>query len=326
IFQAIKRRLPADASVSEEIAKLLGISTDSAYRRMRGEKQISLEELYALCTTYRISLDQLMNIETGAFMFQGNLVDSKTFRFDAYLTGILNYMAYFNSFKKKEIYYMCKDMPIFDHFHFREVAAFKRFFWLKTYLQFPELAKAKFRIADYPDEIYVLDQKILGLYNQIPSVEVWNIESMNIFFRQIDFYQDGQVFESENEVFRLYEALEKLWDHLERQASLGYKFDHNDPEQKRMADFSMYFNEVLLGDNSQLLVLDDSKLAFISHSTINYIMTRDLAFTENLYNHIQNQMKRSTLISAVSEKERSKFFRIIRDRIAKRKEALHIKK
>jgi len=324
LFQFIKSKLPGDASVAEEMAKKLNISTDSAYRRMRGEKQVTLEELHALCTAYRVSLDQLMGIQTGAFMFQGNLLDSNSFRFDAYLNSILNNVAYFNSFKRKEFYYMCKDMPIFYHFNYRELAAFKWFFWLKTYFQFPELANARFRFEDYPDDLFALDQKILNLYNQIPSVEVWNIESMSIMFRQIDFYQDGHVFESDADVLKLYETIEKLWDHLEKQASMGYKFDHNDPEQKPMASYGMYFNEVLLGDNSMIAVLDDSKVAFIAHSTINYIMTRDLAFTQNLYNHVQNQMKRSTLISAVSEKERSKFFRIIRDRIAKRKEALHV--
>src|SRR5688572_5395925 len=244
LFQFIKNKLPGDASVAEELAKQLNISTDSAYRRMRGEKQVTLEELHALCTAYRISLDQLMDIQTGAFMFQGNLLDSNSFRFDAYLNSILNNVAYFNSFKRKEFYYMCKDMPIFYHFHYRELAAFKWFFWLKTYFQFPELAKARFRFEDYPDDLFALDQKILGLYNQIPSVEVWNIESMSILFRQIDFYQDGHVFESDSDVLRLYEAVEKLWDHLEKQASMGYKFDHHDPEKKPMASYGMYFNEV----------------------------------------------------------------------------------
>ena len=159
LFQFIKSKLPGDASVAEEMAKQLSISTDSAYRRMRGEKQVTLEELHTLCTAYRVSLDQLMGIQTGSFMFQGNLIDPKSFRFDAYLTSILNNVAYFNSFKRKEVYYMCKDMPIFYHFHFRELAAFKWFFWLKTYFQFPELAKAKFRFEDYPDDLFCTRSK-----------------------------------------------------------------------------------------------------------------------------------------------------------------------
>ena len=86
-------------------------------------------------------------------MFQGRIVDSKTFTFQEYLTGILHLLAYFNSFKQKEFYYSCKDMPIFHHFHVREVAVFKWFFWLKTYLQFPEFAKRKFKFSILPGQL-----------------------------------------------------------------------------------------------------------------------------------------------------------------------------
>lgn len=324
LFQAIKNKLPADASVADEVAGLLDISTDSAYRRMRGEKPVTLDELYKIAIRYRISLDQLMNISNGAIQFQGQYLDKKTFRFEEYKTSLMQNLAYMNSFKEKEFYYSCKDMPIFHHFVLREIATFKWFFWLKTYFHFPEFEKRKFTFSGYPDELFAIDQKALSLYNQIPSVEIWNIESMSIFFRQIDFYRDGHVFESDEDVFRLYETVEKLWDHLERQAALGYKFDYNDPERKPLGKFRMYFNEVLLGDNNMLAVLDGTKLSYVAHTTINFMLTRDVAFNENMYNHLQNQMKRSTLISAVSEKERAKFFRIIRERIARRKETLKI--
>ena len=324
LFQAIKTKLPAESSVADEVGKLLGISSDSAYRRMRGEKTITIDELYILATHYKISVDQLMNIQAAGFLFQGPIVNTSTYGFDQYLTSVLHTLANFTSFKSNEIYYSCKDMPIFHHFHFREIAAFKWFFWHKTYLQHPSFARKKFKFPDYPDELFNLDQKVLNVYNQLSSREIWNIESMSIFFRQIEFYRDSQVFESDSDVFKLYEALEKTWDHLERQAALGYKFRYDDPEQKPLGEFKMYFNEVLLGDNSLLVVTDGVKMGFLVHTTFNYLMTRDVTFTENMYNHMQNQMKRSTLISEVSEKERSRFFRIIRERIQKRKETLEV--
>ncbi len=324
LFQLIKSRLAADASVADAVAVLLDISTDSAYRRMRGEKALTFDELYKIATHYRISLDQLMNINTGAMLFQGQFLNKQNFPFEEYMNSLLQNMAYMNSFKEKEFYYTCKDMPIFHHFVVREIAAFKRFVWLKTFFHFPEFERKKFRFSDYPDELFTIGQKVLSQYNQIPSIEIWNIESMNIIFRQVEFYRDCQVFESDQDAYILYEAVEKLWYHLEKQASLGYKFNYGDPEQKPIGKFRMYFNEVLLGDNNMLVVLDGAKLSYISHTTINYMLTRDLVFNENMYNHLQNQMKRSTLISAVSEKERAKFFRIIRDRIARRKEALDV--
>ena len=322
LFKAIKNKIGENQSVAEEIATLLGISSDSAYRRMRGEKTISLEELQILCTHYKVSIDHLMGLQSGGIVFQGQYLDKNNFRFEEYVTSMLHNLAYMNSFKEKTFYYMCKDLPIFHQYHLRELAAFKWFFYLKTYFQFPEFERKKFRYADHPDELYALEKKVLDLYNQIPSVEVWNMESMNIFFRQIEFYRDGQVFESDGDVYCLYDAIGKMWDHLEKQASLGYKFNYGDTDQKRIGEFKMYFNEVLMGDNNMLVELDGTKLSYVSHSTINFMLTRDPAFNENMYNHVQNQMRRSTLISEVSEKERAKFFRIIRDRINNRKESL----
>jgi BetR domain len=324
LFQAIKSRLTTDASVADEIAALLDISTDSAYRRMRGEKAVTLDELYKIATHYRISVDQLMNMDNDGFLFQGQFLDKKAFRFEDYMNSLLQNLAYMNSFKEKEFYYSCKDLPVFYHYVFREIAAFKWFFWLKTYFHFPEFEKRKFKFSDYPDELDAIDKKVLSLYNQIPSVEIWNIESMNIILRQIEYYRDCKVFESDRDAYILYETVEKLWYHLEKQASHGYKFDYGDPEQKPLGKFRMYFNEVMLMDNNMLAVLDGMKISYIAHTTINFMLTRDIRFNENMFNHLQNQMKRSTLISAVSEKERAKFFRIIRERIARRKDALNV--
>jgi hypothetical protein len=53
---------------------------------------------------------------------------------------------------------------------------------------------------------------MLHLYNQLPSVEIWNNESMNILFRQIDYYRDARLFESDRDTFILYyTAIEKTW-------------------------------------------------------------------------------------------------------------------
>ncbi len=73
-----------------------------------------------------------------------------------------------------------------------------------------------------------------------------------------------------------------------------------------------------------LVELDGTKMSYISHTTINFMLTKDEAFNTNMYNHIQNQMKRSTLISEVSEKERSRFFRLVREKIITRKKSLKV--
>lgn len=324
LFQAIKASIPPSLSATEEIARVLDVSVDSVYRRMRGEKTISLEELYALCSHYKISLDQLMNLQSGTFQFQGNLLNEKTFRYEAYLESMSKDISYFNSFKQREFYYLNKDIPIFHHFHLREIAAFKYFFWMKTIFNFQGFANTRFNFSFYSDELWAMGKKIISEYNRLPSVELWNVESINIAIRQIEFYRDSQLFESDRDALILYQAWEKVIDHIEKQAERGFKFNYGDPKMEPISEYSVYFNEVMLGDNSMVLSLNGVKQAIVNHSNINYMITRDMNFSENMYDYLHSLMRRSTLISKVSEKERSRFFRILKERIARRKEALKV--
>jgi len=154
------------------------------------------------------------------------------------------------------------------------------------------------------------------------SIEIWSLETINSMIRQIEYYKDSLIFESPDDAYRLYVTVENLLTHIEEQAALGYKFKYGDPARKPLGEYSLYFNEIQIGGNEYLVILDGKKLAAINHSAINYMMTRDVAFTENMYRSMTNFMKRSTLISVASEKERSRFFRILRERITRKKHEL----
>jgi hypothetical protein len=324
LFRAINSKTGENVILANEIAELLDISTDSAYRRIRGEKTIALDELYSLCKHYRISLDTLLNVQADAFVFEGRILDATNFRFEEYLKTVVQQMEYMNTFKKKEFIYLCKDSPFFHHYYIREFAAFKYYFWMSTIFFFPEFRHKKIDIDEYPEELFSLGQKALDLYEKLDSVEIWNIENLNGTLRQLDYYQSGGVFKSTGDILKIYEAIEKTMQHVEKQAALGYKFKYGDPEQKPLGKFRMYFNEVVLGDNQMLVLLDDFKIAYIPHSVANFMITRDEYFCDKFHQYLQNLMKRSTLISEVSEKERARFFRIIRERIERRKETLKL--
>lgn len=322
IFRQIKSGLPQHLSMVDEVANVLNVSTDSAYRRIRGEKALSLEEVYKLCTRFQFSFDQLFNNQAGTFMFKGEFVQDFNFNFQKYLTNIEQQVKYMNGFQQKQMFYVCKDLPVFHHFHFRELAAFKYFLWMKLFIQSPEFAHKKFRFADYPDELFETGKKILKHYNHLESTEIWNLEGINSTIRQIEFYRDLDMLDDEEEVYQVYDALERLVTHLEQQADAGYKFYADDPAHTPMGTFQMYVNEVTLGDNCIMAVLDGAKSVFINHSVLNFMLTRDTHFCDRTYEHIHNLMRKSTLISSVSERERTRFFKHLRQRIVARKQAL----
>ena len=322
LFRELKTKIPEHMSAADEIARILAISADSAYRRMRGEKPVTLDEVSKLCMHFKISVDQLLNIQTNAVLFFGQYVNPRDFSFNEYLSSVIEKMMFMQNFKSKELINLCKDIPLFSHFIFRDLAAFKYYFWMKTLLHFPEFNNKKFSLDEYPDSTFELGRKNLKLYNQLSVYELWNFESLNATLRQIEFYHDGNLFTSNEEVLRVYTALEKFIDHLQMQAELGYMFDADDAKRKPLGTFKMYFNEVVTLDNSLLAVLDGTKIAFQTHSIFNFMMTRDIPFCDHVYDSVQMLMRKSTLISTVSERERLRFFNKLRNKVQARKQSL----
>ncbi len=109
LFHSIRSILPVNFSVVDVVAEKLEISTDSAYRRIRGEKTLSLDEVAKLCKHFQISLDNLMNLNSGGFIFNGSFVQPATFKFDEYLNNIIQQVKYMNGFKERQMYQLCKD-------------------------------------------------------------------------------------------------------------------------------------------------------------------------------------------------------------------------
>ncbi len=319
LFRELKIRQAGGRPLAEELAELLNVSTDSAYRRIRGEKALSLEELQQICVRYGLSADQLLGLGQEGFTFTGALMRHEDFRFDVYLQSIIRQVKYMSSFKEKKMYFLCKDIPIFYHYLNREIAAFKHYVWMKGIFNAPELVGRKFSLEQYPEELFALGKEALALYNTIDSVEIWNIESINSTMRQIDYYQDAGLFENEQDVVRIYEGFEQLLSHLDLQASKGHKLDAEGAPAGRL---EMYLNEMIIGDNSILAELDGVRLSFLVHTVINPMLTRDHRFCDTLFDSMQSLMKRSTLISSVSERERARFFAHLKKRIAARKERL----
>jgi hypothetical protein len=322
-FQHLKTTLPAHLSLVENVAELLKISIDSAYRRIRGEKPISFDDLKILCTHYSISLDQFVHIQTDSIVFNGRTATSSRFNFEEYLKSVLQHVEYMNSFNKKEMLYLNKDIPIFYHFLYPEMAAFKSFFWMRSILNYPEYANKSFTIAENINEqIKQTGIKLAAAYSQLPSQEIWNIESINSTIRQIEYYKDTRVFACRDEIVTLYECLERTMDHIQRQAEAGYKISADGRQLYKHVSYKMYVNEFILGDNAIVAQVGNTRMAYINHSVINFMLTKDPGFCEYTWQHFQNIIKKSTLISDVGEKERSRFFNIIREKINARKNAL----
>lgn len=323
LFNQVKMRLPANISLVDSVASVLDLSVDSAYRRIRGEKALDLHEAQLLCNHFNISLDAILGTLGSRIMFTSNHVSPAEYDFANYQAGVLKSLKYFHSFEEKRLLYECKDIPLFHHYHSKELAAFKYFFWHKFLFRQEAFRHQQFRMDEYPDELYEAGLQISHLYKTLPSAEFWNLESMSSTLRQIDFFYDTGGFERKEDAAMVYNSVKQLMLDIEKECAAGMKHPVSSDKMAEIGGaYDVYINEVLLGANTILAVLGSSRMVFLNHSVFNYAVTSDLEFGLHIENYLKNLANSSTQISRVSEMERKAFFRSVYKLIDERIERL----
>jgi hypothetical protein len=111
LFNRIKELMPAGANLADVVSDVLHVSYDSAYRRIRGETPLVLDEAFELCTAYHISLDELLYAQPNTVTFRAIQLNNN-YSFEDYLTDIGHHLQQLSLFTEKKIIYLAKDIPI----------------------------------------------------------------------------------------------------------------------------------------------------------------------------------------------------------------------
>ena len=322
LFNQIKQSLPNHLSLVDEVAELLGISYDSAYRRIRGEKALSLGELKLLSNQFSLSLDTLFNLKSENVVFRDFPIGPDGISIVDWLKVILHDMGRIQAAKEKVIMYSAKDPPLFHYFQIPEIGAFKTFFWQKTLLQFPEFADKKFSLKDIDEEIQQLGKQCLLKYIKVPTIELWNVDTFIIAFSQMEYYWVSGLFESKDDILRLCDKFYLWLGHIQKQAELGFKYLYGAEPQGIEETFKLYLNEVVLNDNSIFVKMDDVCVTYLTHNVLSLLITTDPDFCRQKEKFLQGLCQVSSLISHVNAKERNRFFNSMLRRIEDFKDSI----
>jgi hypothetical protein len=188
-------------------------------------------------------------------------------------------------------------------------------------MQHPDFIHQSFSIDCLPPKVEEAGRKILELYNQIPSTEIWNTECVNSIILQIDYYKEVG-FIPIPIIEKIYSAVEETIDHLQVQAELGKKMFPEESPAHKPDLFSFFYNRITLGDNTILVTTNSGSITYLNFEVLNYMVTSDTTFCGDTYNALQNLMRRSTILSQGSEKQRNIFFNILRNKVRERKKNL----
>lgn len=305
-LEQIKNRLPAHLSLADELAEVLSISRDSAYRRIRGETVLSLDEAKKLYDRFGVSIDALFSPSSNMALFHHRAL-TVNYSLDSWLNSLSRNFEAINRCENKEIIFAARDIPIFQYFRIKELSVFKLFFWLKTIIKDPVYTSKNFTMDSIPVELIGAGKRVWNQYAAVPSIEIWSDEAINETLKQVEFYHECGFFKNTNDATLVCDALLQLIDLIKEEAAEGKKTDGN--------SFKLFENEILIADNTVSARMDEKRAVYISYNSLNLLTTLQESFCVKTEAYLNNLIKNSILISATAEKERNKFFNKMKGRV-----------
>jgi len=310
LFDLLQSILPENISMVDALAELLGVSNDSVYRRLRAETAITIEEVAAICRQYNISFDYLAHLgdsHSVSFAYKPLKTVDDYLR---YLVSIRDDMVRIKQAKNKRIIYAAEDVPLFHNFRTPELTAFKVFYWLNAVVNVDGLKGNKYDPGLISDEILNVCNEIYNLYTCIPSIEIWSDVTPSSLLMQIDYFWQAGFFESNKEALKICDIACEEFKRIQTEAETGCKTSA-DGTPGTEENFTLYQSDIEVGNNTILVSIENQKALYLTHNTLNKIVTYNQAFCEETEEWLNVIIKKSTPLSGVSEKQRHRFFKKI---------------
>ena len=305
LLHHLQNSLAKNESLIDAVAIALEISYDAAHRRVSLKSKFSLSESILLAKYYNLSLDRLFETTDANFI---TVEKTKNISSEEELTIYLeeSYESLIQMLNRKDcsIIYSAKDIPLFYTISGNVLSNFKMYVWLK-------LLDPKFKNKNFEDftpsiSLSNAGKQLGNLYNNINTVEIWDITTINSTLKQIHYYfKAGQIITET--------ALEICVELKQLILNLADKLNNKE------AQFSVYYNELHLMNNHVMVSTPNSQIMYIPFTLLSYYKTTDKLTCNQASIFMDKLLTESKLLNTVGEKERNIFI----NRMIKKIDALH---
>jgi hypothetical protein len=311
IFEVIKSILPSHVRLVDVIEELLGVSTDSAYRRIRGETELSFSEIEKICKKFDLSLDEVINNkkhDDSLFNYSPADFSKQEYYICAMEQSIkkMNHLVELSS--HNEILYTAQDIPSYHFYVYPELSFFRVFVW-NNILNRSTSNFSTFCNALDKDRFLDIYRQLHHFYMNIPSKEIWSEQTIDPYLRQLTYYYNTGAFEKD-EILLLLDQFQKLINNVWQYAENGYK------DSQMKIPFSQYLCSVDLDNNFMLLRNEVKSLCIIRLYSINWIVAVDPLLCSETQKWIESLLSKSILISGMGAyMEKFRLFNTMKSKI-----------
>lgn len=292
LLKQIRKQISQTSSINDVIATVLNVSYDAAHRRVSGKSKFSIEETLQLANHFNISLDNL-------FLNEEKIIVEKTIEITTlkdmlqYFKNSAEHITHLTKNKNATLFYSAKDIPLFYFMDSTILSKFKAYVWLN--LLNPNQKKVNFENFIIDESFLEHTQKLKHIYENVTVKEVWNDTTINSSLQQILYFYEAGMLDVK--------SANALCTDLKRIITLV-----QDKCNKKEANFSIFYNELILLNNNMLVETDNKLTMFVPYTLLGYFITDNEVACKNVHQFFTQQINNSKALNQSGIKEQRLFF------------------
>lgn len=293
-FQAIRSVLPEYQNLALSVAEELGISTNEAYKKIRGGSNLTFQQIIKLADCFDVPF--LYSPKQSLSVTFSYLSVNEDLDMIGYLRNLLDNIKAIKNSNKKHITITTDDIPLFHFFKYPELTSFKLFFWANS----ANNLETPFSSSFLSDEIIKISQELHATYLEIPSTEIWSKDTVTGTLEQIRYAFEAGHLSDAGLAVKIVEQVRYCLTDMNMYAISSKKTI--DPNHT----FNWYNCDVL-GSIAYLVDFKDRMACYNRFNTFNYLRTEDQAYCKQTKQWMQGLIMKSVSFSGQGEKHRNKY-------------------
>jgi hypothetical protein len=315
----LKAEAQDNTSFVEDIASVLDIGYDAAYRRINNKTNLSLEESVILARHYKISLNKLFEVgNQNTIVAEVSPPIRNEAGLEVYYKKSLENILQLVKVKNAEIIYSAKDIPFFHTLKDTYLTRYKMYVWLKD-LNI-EMAKSKITFEEWvktvPDSLLQSAYDLSEVYNYINISELWNDSTITGTLQQVLYYYEAGLVKKEM-ALKICEDIDEVINHTEKQT-----IQQSLTGSKSKNSYHLYKCDLHMLSNTIMVKTPLQKVFFIPFTILSYFKIDNQSVCNMMYEFFQKQMSISKLLANAGERDRTLFFNKIHKKIQIAKERI----
>jgi hypothetical protein len=310
----LKAKSKDNTSFIEEVAFVLDIGYDAAYRRVNLKTNLSLEESVILARHYNVSLNKLYEVGSKSSI----VVDlSPHFHnvegLEQYFRQSHKNIESLVKLKSASISYSAKDIPFFHTLKDTYLTHYKIYVWLKDVDT--EMAKSKISFEQFrktiPDSLLESVYTLGDIYNYISITELWNDYTIIGTLQQVLYYFESRLLSRESALL-ICDDIEKVINQTEKQTIMQSLIGSDNG-----ATYNLYKTDLHTLNNTIMVQTAQQRIFFQPFTVLTYFKIEHKPTCDLMYDFFEKQKMNSKLLVNSGEKDRTLFFLKMHQKINK---------